>query len=90
MATNRIDSLDPALIRPGRIDRKIEFPLPDEKTRRMIFKIHTGRMTLADDVNLEELIMAKDDLSGADIKVCCEDVLGTKASTSFFILGHMH
>jgi 26S proteasome regulatory subunit T2 len=35
----------------------------------MIFKIHTGRMTLADDVNLEELIMAKDDLSGADIKV---------------------
>lgn len=71
MATNRIDSLDPALIRPGRIDRKIEFPLPDEKTRRMIFKIHTGRMTLADDVNLEELIMAKDDLSGADIKVKC-------------------
>ena len=69
MATNRIDSLDPALIRPGRIDRKIEFPLPDEKTRRMIFKIHTGRMTLAEDVNLEELIMAKDDLSGADIKV---------------------
>jgi len=73
MATNRIDSLDPALIRPGRIDRKIEFPLPDEKTRRMIFKIHTGRMTLADDVNLEELIMAKDDLSGADIKAICTE-----------------
>ena len=76
MATNRIDSLDPALIRPGRIDRKIEFPLPDEKTRRMIFKIHTGRMTLSDDVNLEELIMAKDDLSGADIKV--SDVHGLR------------
>ncbi|CAF1406720.1 unnamed protein product [Rotaria magnacalcarata] len=73
MATNRIDSLDPALIRPGRIDRKIEFPLPDEKTRRMIFKIHTGRMTLSDDVNLEELIMAKDDLSGADIKAICTE-----------------
>lgn len=69
MATNRIDSLDPALIRPGRIDRKIEFPLPDEKTKRMIFRIHTGRMTLSDDVNLEELIMSKDDLSGADVKV---------------------
>jgi hypothetical protein len=59
MATNRIDSLDPALIRPGRIDRKIEFPLPDNKTKRRIFGIHTGRMTLGDDVNLEEFIMAK-------------------------------
>ena len=46
MATNRIDSLDPALIRPGRIDRKIEFPLPNEKTKRRIFKIHTGKMSL--------------------------------------------
>lgn len=69
MATNRIETLDPALIRPGRIDRKIEFPLPDEKTKRRIFQIHTSRMTLSDDVNLDELIMAKDDLSGADIKV---------------------
>jgi len=69
MATNRIETLDPALIRPGRIDRKIEFPLPDEKTKRRIFTIHTSRMTLADDVNLEDYIMAKDDLSGADIKV---------------------
>merc|ERR1712152_75191 len=66
MATNRIDSLDPALIRPGRIDRKIEFPLPDEKTKRRIFNIHTNKMTLADDVNVEEYIMSKDDLSGAD------------------------
>jgi len=41
MATNQIDSLDPALIRPGRIDRKIEFPLPDIKTKWNIFKIHT-------------------------------------------------
>ena len=53
----------------GRIDRKIEFPLPDEKTKRRIFNIHTSRMTLAEDVNLSEYIMAKDDLSGADIKV---------------------
>jgi 26S proteasome regulatory subunit T2 len=68
MATNRIESLDPALIRPGRIDRKIEFPLPDTKTKRHIFHIHTSRMTLADDVDLETFIMAKDDLSGADIK----------------------
>ena len=53
MATNRIETLDPALIRPGRIDRKIEFPLPDEKTKRRIFQIHTSRMTLSVDVNLE-------------------------------------
>jgi len=70
MATNRIETLDPALIRPGRIDRKIEFPLPDEKTKRRIFSIHTNRMTLAEDVSLEDYVMAKDDLSGADIKVC--------------------
>lgn len=54
----------------GRIDRKIEFPLPDEKTKRRIFQIHTSRMTLAEDVILDDFILAKDDLSGADIKVC--------------------
>lgn len=73
MATNRIDSLDPALIRPGRIDRKIEFPMPDIKTKRKIFQIHTGRMTLSEDVNLEEFVMAKDELSGADIKAVCTE-----------------
>lgn len=73
MATNRIETLDPALIRPGRIDRKIEFPLPDEKTKRRIFNIHTQRMTLAEDVNFDELVLAKDDLSGADIKAVCTE-----------------
>jgi len=73
MATNRIESLDPALIRPGRIDRKIEFPLPDIKTKRRIFSIHTAKMTLSDDVNLEEFVMTKDDLSGADIKAVCSE-----------------
>lgn len=73
MATNRIETLDPALIRPGRIDRKIEFPLPDIKTKRRIFQIHTGKMTLADDVNLEEFVMTKDDLSGADVKAICTE-----------------
>ncbi|XP_078490816.1 26S proteasome regulatory subunit 4 [Ciona intestinalis] len=73
MATNRIDSLDPALIRAGRIDRKIEFPMPDEKTKRRIFNIHTSRMTLSDDVNVDEHVQAKDDLSGADIKAICTE-----------------
>jgi len=73
MATNRMDSLDPAMIRPGRIDRKIEFPLPDEKTKRRIFQIHTSKMTLDQDVNLEEFVVAKDDLSGADIKAICTE-----------------
>eukprot|EP01119_Soliformovum_irregulare_P016436 TRINITY_DN474_c0_g1_i1.p1 TRINITY_DN474_c0_g1~~TRINITY_DN474_c0_g1_i1.p1 ORF type:complete len:445 (-),score=146.14 TRINITY_DN474_c0_g1_i1:99-1433(-) len=73
MATNRIETLDPALIRPGRIDRKIEFPMPDIKTKRKIFSIHTGKMTLGDDVNLEEFVMTKDDLSGADIKAICSE-----------------
>ena len=73
MATNRIESLDPALIRAGRIDRKIEFPMPDEKTKRRIFNIHTARMTLADDVNVDEHVQAKDDLSGADIKAICTE-----------------
>merc|ERR1712176_174228 len=73
MATNKIESLDPAMIRPGRIDRKIEFPLPDEKTKRKIFEIHTSKMTLSDDVSLEEFVVAKDDLSGADIKAICTE-----------------
>jgi len=73
MATNRIETLDPALIRPGRIDRKIEFPLPDEKTKRRIFTIHTSRMTLANDVSIDDYVMSKDDLSGADIKAICTE-----------------
>lgn len=68
MATNRINDLDPALIRPGRIDRKIEFTNPDPATIRKIFQIHTAKMNLADDVDLEEFIGMKGELSGADIK----------------------
>jgi 26S proteasome regulatory subunit T2 len=73
MATNKIENLDPALIRPGRIDRKIEFPLPDIKTKRHIFAIHTGKMALSEDIDLEVFVMSKDDLSGADIKAVCTE-----------------
>merc|ERR1711881_729635 len=73
MATNRIDSLDPALLRPGRIDRKIEFPLPDINTKRRIFQIQTQKMTLGPDVDIEEFVLAKDELSGAEIKAVCTE-----------------
>lgn len=54
MATNRADTLDPALLRPGRLDRKIEFPLPDRRQKRLIFTTIMGKMNLAEDVDLEE------------------------------------
>lgn len=73
MATNKIESLDSALIRPGRIDRKIFFGMPDIATKRRIFSIHTGKMTLDSTVNIEELITSKEDLSGADIKAICTE-----------------
>jgi len=67
-ATNRIDLLDPALLRPGRFDRIIEIPLPDEKGRLEIFKIHTRNMALDNDVDLDRLVKMTKDLSGADVK----------------------
>ncbi len=67
-ATNRIDLLDPALLRPGRFDRIIEIPLPDEKGRLEIFKIHTRNMALDNDVDLDKLVKMTNDLTGADIK----------------------
>jgi 26S proteasome regulatory subunit T3 len=54
MATNRQDTLDPALLRPGRLDRKIEFPLPSRREKRLIFQTVTGKMNLGPDVDLED------------------------------------
>ncbi|KAM0674377.1 ATPase of 26S proteasome regulatory subunit 4 [Gurleya vavrai] len=73
MATNRIECLDPALIRPGRIDRKIEFSMPDIATKKRIFEIHTNKMTLDSTVSIDSLITSKEDLSGADIKAICSE-----------------
>lgn len=73
MATNKIESLDSALIRPGRIDRKIYFGMPDIATKKKIFSIHTGKMTLDGTVSVDELVSSKEDLSGADIKAICTE-----------------
>lgn len=54
MATNRQDTLDPALLRPGRLDRKIEFPNPSRRERRLIFQTVTSKMNLGPDVDLED------------------------------------
>ena len=67
-ATNRIDILDPAILRPGRFDRIIEVPLPTFEGRLQIFKIHTRKMKLADDVDFNELASMTENASGADIK----------------------
>ncbi|ATZ61047.2 MAG: proteasome-activating nucleotidase [Methanosarcinales archaeon Met12] len=67
-ATNRIDILDPALLRHGRFDRVVEVPLPDFKTRVEIFKIHSRDMSLADEIDFEYLASVTSGTSGADIK----------------------
>ncbi|KAL7283451.1 LOW QUALITY PROTEIN: hypothetical protein ACG7TL_002882 [Trametes sanguinea] len=56
MATNRADTLDPALLRPGRLDRKIEFPLPNRREKRLIFQTVTSKMNLSPDVDLEDSV----------------------------------
>lgn len=70
-ATNRIDILDPALLRSGRLDRKVEFPLPNEAGRAMILQIHSRRMTVASNVNYEELARSTDEMNGAQLKAVC-------------------
>lgn len=70
-ATNRIDILDPALLRSGRLDRKIEFPLPNETARARILEIHSRKMAVSADVNYEELARSTDEFNGAQLKAVC-------------------
>nr|3WHK_A Chain A, Proteasome-activating nucleotidase, 26S protease regulatory subunit 6A [synthetic construct]3WHK_B Chain B, Proteasome-activating nucleotidase, 26S protease regulatory subunit 6A [synthetic construct]3WHK_C Chain C, Proteasome-activating nucleotidase, 26S protease regulatory subunit 6A [synthetic construct]3WHK_D Chain D, Proteasome-activating nucleotidase, 26S protease regulatory subunit 6A [synthetic construct]3WHK_E Chain E, Proteasome-activating nucleotidase, 26S protease regula len=67
-ATNRPDILDPALLRPGRFDRLIEVPLPDEFSRAQILQIHSRKMTTDDDINWQELARSTDEFNGAQLK----------------------
>ena len=70
-ATNRVDVLDPALLRSGRLDRKIEFPLPNEEARAQILKIHSRKMKVDPTVNWGELARSTDEFGGAMLKAVC-------------------
>lgn len=70
-ATNRIDLLDHALLRPGRFDRLIEIPLPDKDSRKKIFEIHTSKMKSDSKLKIDELADLTEGLTGADIKSVC-------------------
>ena len=70
-ATNRADILDPALMRSGRLDRKVEFPHPSEDARAKILRIHSRKMNVAADVNFEELARSSDDFNAAQLKAVC-------------------
>ncbi len=67
-ATNRVDILDPALLRPGRFDRMIEFPIPDEESRKAIFKIHTRKLRVEETIDINRLVSLTEGATGADIK----------------------
>jgi len=72
-ATNRIDILDPALLRPGRFDRMIDFPIPDEESRTAIFKIHMRTLNIEGNVNVRKLVELTEGATGADIKAVCTE-----------------
>jgi proteasome regulatory subunit len=72
-ATNRFDMLDRAILRPGRFDRLIEVPKPDETGREQIFRIHTRDMNLAEDLDFETLARETGEASGADVKAVCTE-----------------
>lgn len=72
-ATNRIDILDSALLRPGRFDRIIEVPVPDFQGRREIYRIHTRGMSLSRDVNLDILAGKSENATGAEIRAVCTE-----------------
>lgn len=73
MATNRPDTLDPALLRPGRLDRKIEFGLPDLEGRAHIFRIHAKTMSMDKNIRFELLARLCQNSSGAELRSVCTE-----------------
>ena len=93
-ATNRKDILDPAIIRPGRLDRLIHIPLPQNDGRMKILKIHTKNMSLGADIDLSNISSLMEDLSGAEIKAVCTEAgyfaireNRTKITRKYFLKG---
>eukprot|EP00914_Ancora_sagittata_P006988 GHVO01013856.1.p1 GENE.GHVO01013856.1~~GHVO01013856.1.p1 ORF type:complete len:390 (+),score=69.39 GHVO01013856.1:37-1206(+) len=73
MATNRPDVLDPALLRPGRLDRKIEIPLPNENARADILKIHASKICKSGEIDFEAIVRLADGFNGADLRNICTE-----------------
>ncbi len=73
MATNRPDTLDPALLRPGRLDRKIEIPLPNEASRVDIMKIHAKPITKHGEIDYDAIAKLAEDFNGADLRNVCTE-----------------
>jgi len=73
MATNRPDVLDPALLRPGRLDRKIEIPLPNEAARVDVLKIHAAPITKHGEIDYEAIVKLADGFNGADLRNICTE-----------------
>lgn len=87
-ATNRPDILDPALLRSGRLDRKIEFPLPNEEARCQILQIHSRKMNVSrKDVNFQELARSTDEFNGAQLKAVCVEagMMALRRSATFLV-----
>lgn len=89
-ATNRIDILDPALLRSGRIDRKIEFPLPSEDARARIIEIHSRKMNVSEKVNYEELARSTDEFNGAQLKAVAVEAGMIALREGATTIGHEH
>lgn len=73
MATNRPDILDPALLRPGRLDRKIEIPLPNEQARYDILKIHSSPLRISGDIDFDAIVKLSEGFNGADLRNVCTE-----------------
>jgi 26S proteasome regulatory subunit T5 len=89
-ATNRVDVLDPALLRSGRLDRKIEFPLPNEEARAQILKIHSRKMRHDEAVNWGELARSTDEFGGAMLKAVCVEAGMIALRSGKNKIGHEH